>query len=70
MSKKANCSSNPNAPNVLNDIGLLYDEAAADHIIISNMEKTHGKIVDRRVEPFHDVTVYEDGYEERFYIGD
>jgi len=30
----------------------------------------HGKVVERRWEPFHDVIVYEDGYEERFYIGD
>jgi len=30
----------------------------------------HGKIIDTHFEAFHDVTVYEDGYEERFYIGD
>ena len=30
----------------------------------------HGKIVDTRFDPYHDVTVYEDGYETRFYIGD
>jgi hypothetical protein len=30
----------------------------------------HGKVVDVRFEPYHDVTVYEDGYEERFYIGE
>ena len=30
----------------------------------------HGKIVDIRFEAYHDVTVYEDGHEERFYIGD
>lgn len=33
-------------------------------------EKRHGKIVSTRFEPYHDVTVYEDGYEERYYIGD
>ena len=30
----------------------------------------HGKVVNVRFEAFHDVTVYEDGYEERFYIGE
>lgn len=30
----------------------------------------HGKVIDRRCEAYHDVVVYEDGYEERFYIGD
>ena len=30
----------------------------------------HGKVVERRCEPFYDVTVYEDGYESRFYVGD
>lgn len=30
----------------------------------------HGKVVDTRFEAYHDVTVYEDGYEDRFYIGE
>lgn len=30
----------------------------------------HGKPVGRRMEPYHDVTVYEDGHEEWDYIGD
>lgn len=30
----------------------------------------HGRVVSTRFDPYHDVTVYEDGYEERFYIGD
>lgn len=30
----------------------------------------HGKIVGTRFDPYHDVTVYEDGYEEKYYIGD
>ena len=33
-------------------------------------EKLHGKIVGTRMDPYHDVTIYEDGYEERYYIGD
>lgn len=30
----------------------------------------HGRIVEKRFDPYHDVTVYEDGHEERYYIGD
>ena len=30
----------------------------------------HGKAVSRRFEPYHNVTVFEDGYEEWMYIGD
>ena len=30
----------------------------------------HGRIVDTRFDAYHDVTVYEDGHEERYYIGD
>lgn len=32
--------------------------------------KPHGDSVDFRQEAYHDVRVYEDGYEEMFYIGD
>ena len=34
------------------------------------MEREHGKLVDFKWEPYHDVYVYEDGYEDRYYIGD
>lgn len=30
----------------------------------------HGKAVGGRFECFHDVTVYEDGYERWYYVGD
>lgn len=30
----------------------------------------HGKVVGTRFDPYHDVTIYEDGHEERYYIGD
>ena len=33
-------------------------------------EREHGKIVKRYFAPYHDVTVYEDGYEDWFYIGE
>lgn len=34
------------------------------------MEKEHGKIAGYRMDPYHDVAIYEDGYEYRFYIGE
>ncbi len=36
----------------------------------SDYQDPHGKIVGHRFDPYHDVTIYEDGYEERFYIGE
>lgn len=36
----------------------------------SLMERLHGKVVGSRMDPYHDVTIYEDGYEDRHYIGD
>lgn len=30
----------------------------------------HGRVVETRFDPYHDVTVYEDGHEERYNIGD
>lgn len=30
----------------------------------------HGKCIDHRAEPYHDVYIYEDGYEEWEQIGD
>lgn len=37
---------------------------------LSRLEQLHGKIVGARTEPYHDVTVYEDGCEDWFYIGE
>ena len=33
-------------------------------------DAVHGKVIDFRFDAYHDVTVYEDGYEEKYYIGD
>ena len=30
----------------------------------------HGRCIDYRQEPYHDVHVFEDGYEDWLYIGD
>ena len=36
----------------------------------SPMEKEHGHVVELKWERYHDVYVYEDGFEDRYYIGD
>lgn len=43
-----------------------YDEDAVDEY----RHPIHGRIVDVRFDAYHDVTVYEDGFEERNYIGE
>lgn len=30
----------------------------------------HGKVVEYRFDAYNDIKVYEDGHEERYYIGD
>lgn len=37
---------------------------------IGEPNKPHGEVVERRCLAFYDVVVYEDGYEDWFYIGD
>ena len=34
------------------------------------IDKEHGRLVLYRFDAYHDVKVYEDGYEEKYYIGD
>ncbi len=46
------------------------DEFFNDEVDPNYTHPVHGKIVETRFEPYHDVTVYEDGYEEKYYIGD
>ncbi len=33
-------------------------------------QEARAKVVGTGMDPYHDVTIYEDGYEERYYIGD
>ena len=51
-------------------IGIINDDIIQTPGKMTPMEKQHGKVVDFRQEPYHDVTVYEDGYEDWCYIGD
>ncbi|MDR1409333.1 MAG: hypothetical protein LBJ12_03495 [Oscillospiraceae bacterium] len=37
---------------------------------VEHIDHVHGRVVKRYHYPYHDATVYEDGYEERFYIGE
>ena len=30
----------------------------------------HGRLVERRFEAYHDVSIFEDGHEDWYYIGD
>lgn len=50
-------------------LGIVNEEIEPDDSP-SPMEKIHGKVVGTRWEPYHDVTIYEDGYEDWYYIGD
>lgn len=50
-------------------LGIINETVGASPQL-SHMEKLHGKVVETRMEPFYDVTVYEDGYEDRYYVGD
>lgn len=36
---------------------------------LTPLEKAHGKIVARRMDTYYDVTIYEDGYEDYYPIG-
>lgn len=48
--------------------GEIIPDPSIDHRTPN--EKEHGPVVGSRMDPYHDVTIYADGYEERYYIGD
>lgn len=52
------------------DIDLLMDIDEEDWDVFQEATSEHGKCIGYRQEAFHDVHTYEDGYEERTYIGD
>ena len=57
--------------NVAVFLGIVDGEVIPDPTPrLTPNEKLHGKVVGTRMDPYHDVTIYEDGYEERYYIGD
>lgn len=52
------------------DIDIFFDDAELPDRTITSMEQAHGKMIDRRTDAYHDITVYEDGTEESYYLGD
>lgn len=34
------------------------------------LERLHGPVIGTRCDAYHDVTIYADGYEDRYYLGD
>lgn len=51
-------------------LGILDGDIIPDPNSQTPNEKLHGKVVGTRMEAYHDVTIYEDGYEDWYYIGD
>ena len=49
-------------------MGLCSGEIEEDKKVYEH--PVPGRIVETRFDPYHDVIVYEDGHEERYYIGD
>ena len=65
---------NPTADEVFAATYLYFcgeiDETELEKRLGKPRKNPHGEVVERRMEAYHDVVVYEDGYEERYYIGD
>lgn len=55
----------------MKDIVFLWDmtDDETDEFFGEPKISDHGKCIGYRQELFHDVHIYEDGYEERMYIG-
>ena len=51
-------------------LGIVTGELEDESEPAEYRDPVHGRIVKTRFDPYHDVKVYEDGYEERYYIGD
>lgn len=51
-------------------LGIVTGELEDESEPAEYRDLVHGRIAKTRFDPYHDVKVYEDGYEERYYIGD
>ena len=51
-------------------LGIVTGELEDEQEPAEYRDPVYGRIVKTRFDPYHDVKVYEDGYEERYYIGD
>lgn len=36
----------------------------------TSLERLHGSVIGTRFDGYNDVTIYADGYEDRYYLGD
>lgn len=54
----------------INEIKFPWEYTEEELKAMPEVVGEHGKCIDYRQEAYHDVHVFEDGYEERFYIGD
>lgn len=51
-------------------LGIVTGELEDESEPAEYRDPVHRRIVKTRFDPYHDVKVYEDGYEERYCIGD
>lgn len=51
-------------------LGIVTGELEDESEPVEYRDPVHGRITKTRLDPYHDVKVYEDGYEERYFIGD
>ena len=54
----------------INEIKFPWEYTEEELESMPEVVGEHGKCVDYRQEAYHDVHVFEDGHEERLYIGD
>lgn len=54
-----------------NDLDLFFEDTEnLPERKLTAMEQLHGEVVGRRIDTYHDVTIYADGTEETIYIGE
>lgn len=54
----------------INEIKFPWEYTEEEIKSISEVIGEHGKCVEYRQDAYHDVHIFEDGHEERLYIGD
>lgn len=52
------------------DLDIFFDDAELPDRTMTSMEQAHGKMIGRMADAYHDITIYEDGTEESYYLGD
>lgn len=54
----------------IEDIKMPWEYTDEEMSAMPMVNGEHGKCIGYRQDAYHDVHIYEDGYEERLYIGD